>query len=198
MRRFLATAAVLGLIAGASGQARAELITFTETAIATGTLGGTPYINALITLTSTADTTAVTENSGFFSVINTSATVDVPLIGTAAFAPSSTTFDNQTFNPPAAGIASGGFSILDTFSATFGSYDLKSSIGPIVGPAFINSNEPFSTSMGDFIITSVSGDVTFTAVLQGAVPEPGTFGMAGTAVIVGLGASWYRKRRRIA
>ena len=197
MRRFLATAAVLGLIAGASGQARAELITFTETAIASGSLGGTPYINALITLTSTADTTAVTENSGFFSVINTSATVDVPLIGTAAFAITTTTFDNQTFVPPAAGISSG-ISILDTFSDTFGSYDLKSSIGPIVGPAFINSNEPFSTSLGDFIITSVSGDVTFTAVLQGAVPEPGTFGMAGTAVIVGLGASWYRKRRRIA
>jgi hypothetical protein len=88
MKRFLvfvamATAGILGSVA----PTEAALITYTETATASGTLGTTPFEDALITLTLTGDT------SGIFSpypqlpeaLMNPgTATIDIAGLGTAS------------------------------------------------------------------------------------------------------------------
>jgi hypothetical protein len=185
----------------AAGTSQASIIVVTETAIGSGSLGGTNFTNQLITMTSTYDTSAVAMTStGFFRVANTSASVTVAGIGTGSFSGSTTTFDNQTFSPPAAGIAdvATNASILDTFNNAFASYDLKSAIGPITGPAFINSGQSFATSAGAFIITSVPGNVTYTAAPPTTVPEPSTFAQAGIFGVMGLTGVWLRRKRAAA
>jgi hypothetical protein len=144
-------------------------IIYTEQAIASGTLGGTTFTDALITLMLDGDTGHVTGGSGFFTNTVGTFTVNVSGIGTATFTDSMDVFDNQLFAPPAAGFGLlGGGSVLDTFNTQFASYDLTTSIGPISGASFIRSDLVFGTTLGNLNIVS-AGNSTFTA---STVPEP--------------------------
>ena len=80
--------------------------------------------------------------------------------------------------------------ILDTVSASFATYDLTSSIGPVVGSGVINPGSSFPTSGGAFVLTSV-GESTFTAATS-AIPEPSTWAMMLIG-FAGLGYAGYRR-----
>ena len=193
MRTVLKAAFVLACCMMLAAFASATPITYTETAIASGSLGGVSFTDATVTLTMNGDTSDVAdEGGGFFQNIGT-LLLDVSGVGTATFtAGSYGVFDNQTFSPPAAGgFQLGNASILDTFDNTFATYDLTTAIGPITGGSFIRPDVTFSTSAGGFNLTS-AGDSTFTAVTS--VPEPGSMVLLGSG-LAGLAGMIRRFRK---
>ena len=82
--------------------------------------------------------------------------------------------------------------ILDSVSASFATYDLTTSIGPIVGSSEFDAGSSFPTTGGAFVLTSV-GDATFTAATS-AIPEPSTWAMMLIG-FAGLGYAGYRRAR---
>ena len=194
MRTVLKAAFILACCMMLAAFASATPITYTETAIASGSLGGVSFTDATVTLTMNGDTSDVAdEGGGFFQNIGT-LLLDVSGVGTATFTSGSYgVFDNETFSPPAAG----GFqfspnaSILDTFDNAFATYDLTTAIGPITGSSFINPGLGFATSAGTFILDS-AGDSTFTAVTS--VPEPGSMVLLGSG-LAGLAGMIRRFRK---
>jgi len=164
--------------------ATAGAISFTEQGQASGSLGGTNFTDALVTIVLIGDTTTVFTTSGSPGLYQDLgvATLSVAGIGSATFTDQMAAFDSQ--NVDWAGISD--YSHLDevtlvTINALFGSYALSSSIGPASGPAFIDSGDSFPTTAGSLILTSASNS-TFTA----ATPEPGSIG------VVCLGLIWLR------
>src|SRR5436190_71068 len=86
---------------------------------------------------------------------------------------------------PGAGIAStlvGSGSLLATFNSEFNTYDLKNSIGSIVGSSFVRPDLTFNTNQGGLNLSS-GGSSTFTAVV---LPEPASLTLLclGIAAIV--------------
>jgi hypothetical protein len=170
-------------------------VTYTEQAIASGTLGGSSFTSALVTIVFTGDTVNVTGGGGFFTNAVGIATVTVGGIGTATFTDSMEAFDNQIFGPPAAagiGDITVPGSVLDTFNTVFASYDLTSSIGPVPGGSFIRPDLTFGTTLGGLNISS-AGDSTFTAVVSSsATPEPTSLALVGLGSVAL--AAFRRKR----
>jgi hypothetical protein len=186
LKLFLSAAALVC----SAGMARATNITYSISAIAAGSLGGTDFRDELVTLTMNADTSSVTGGAGFFTIGGT-VQLSVAGIGNATFTDAMEVFDSQSF--PAAGfgdITAGPASVLDTIDNAFITYDLTTAIGPITNSNFINPGKSFATDAGAFIIDS-AGDATFTATTA-AAPEPVSMLLTG-AGLVGL-ALWRRKR----
>ena len=177
--------ASLALLLGA-GWANAATITYTESATASGSLGGTAFSGSLITLTFIGNSSNVAGSSGFFTNEVGTIAINIASLGaTANLTDVAQIFVNQTFSPPAAGFADAtvGFSILDTFDNAFGTYGLTTAIGPITDTNFINSGLGFATNHGTFVINS-AGNSTFTASLGSAsTPEPATIALLGIALL---------------
>jgi PEP-CTERM motif len=171
-------------------------ITYTEQATASGTLNGTPFTDATVLLTMNNNTTNVT--NGPPGLFFNQGTVTLSIGGGPAvtFTDPTHVFSNQN-SPAGVGFEDVGSSedILDTLSASFATYDLTTSIGPIVGSSVINAGISFPTTGGALVLTS-AGDATFTSVASetNAIPEPSTWAMMLIG-FAGLGYAGYRRAR---
>jgi hypothetical protein len=196
LKRFGLAVAVLGLVAGAVGRTEAALLIYTDQGTGSGSLGSTPFTDALVTVSFTGDTTNVISEAGFgFRNLIGTATVTVAGVGTATFTDSMEAFVNQPSLFAGIGDTTLGTSVLATdTSPLFATYDLKGPIGPISGTAFFNVDVSFPTTLGGFVLNSIPGDTSFTAT----VPEPASLILAGTAALMGLGSAWRHRKRATA
>jgi hypothetical protein len=191
---------MVGLVMTIAPSATAGLITYTETVTGSGSLGGTAFTDALITITATADTgNVMNAGPGILDVKNASTTLDVTGIGSGTFTGNMVTFVNQNVSPqtPAVGFAdlTVGADVLDTSNPAFATYDLTTPIGPVSGPSILSTGSTFGTTAGNFKLTATSGLVTFEATTQGAVPEPSTLILTSVG-FVGVLFSRFRHRAR--
>jgi hypothetical protein len=154
-------------------------ITYTEKAIGSGSLGGVPFTNADVVLTTNGDTvnigpsgpganfgpTTVGVSGGIpASFVNTAGVLASALLGPRPGQVPWVSFYEQ--RPEGAGFL--GSPILGTYSAAFATYQLATSIGPISGATrFFSGGMSFPTTNGDFILTSVAATSTFTATAVG-------------------------------
>ena len=177
--------AVVAALFCAVSPAHATTATYTESATASGTLDGTSFTDALVTITLTGDTSTVTSTalvgppwpSGLIEDAGT-ATVTVSGVGTDTFTDSMYVFD--TASAEAVGITDGTlkYDALDTYDPAFATYGLTTSIGPITDSDAINPGHPFNTEGGTLVLDSVpSFESTFTATV--ATPEPGSLLLLG-------------------
>jgi hypothetical protein len=174
--QFLLAATLMG------SAARAGQITFTMTADVTGTLGATPFTDALLTVTSVADTSGVFVTGGiFYELIATSSTVSI-----AGVTGSPATFTGATFweDPNGSGdilfgdaSGGGGFGcvaagcpILGFVNFSLASYQLNSPIGPISGNDFpvavFDAFENIPTSAGLLSVPQASNSTEVTSSLR--------------------------------
>jgi hypothetical protein len=176
------------------GTGRAGLITYTETATGSGSLGGTAFTDAMVTVTGTGDTANVTSSGGVFSNFITVTVTVAGIAGTATFTDSIRVFDV----PVATGAGFEDFTlmgdILGTISSPpFDTYDLKSAVGPVTNTAdSFGLNTAYPTTDGNFILNTIdNGTTTFTATT--GTPEPASLTLLGLGV---AGVAGYACRRR--
>ena len=169
-------AVVFGLASGGASAVRADIIKYTESFVATGTLGGQSFTDQAVTLTAFGYTTTFFSTPVVAFVDAITATVSIDGLATASFTDTVDVFD--FYDPSFGGIfgftdenSTTGGDILDVQASPFLTYGLTSPIGPIDGTFadLFSLNNPSGTSAGDLIFTSVADSVIVTAV---AVPEP--------------------------
>jgi hypothetical protein len=190
-------------------QAFAESITYTETAVASGSLGGIAFTNSLATLVAAADTNSVTTipNLPFvvWAVDNQSATISIAGLGIATFTGHTLTYDNpgEPGNPERVGIeggsvASTGFDILDVENSAFSSYRLNTPIGPLTGATSGGGGGVlfWGTTSGALTFDSFAGrTATFQAALRSsAVPESASLVMASLGLTAIVATAWWGRR----
>lgn len=191
----LCFAVLMFILSSLPQPARADTIVVTETTTASGSLDGTAFTDALLTLTLTGDTTNLNSATpGVFSIIGTGI-VSVAGIGNDAFTDQVDTVVTHDISGAGISDLTTNHLILFTLNSAFSTYGLTSSLGPLSGsgihnPAFII----FPTTGGSFDIDSI-GTVTYTAVVgTSAVPEPGSLLLLGAGFAGLLGA---RKRMAV-
>jgi hypothetical protein len=203
MKRILVVLAATGILGGI---ASAAPITYSLSTTATGTLGASPFTDALVTVTLTGDTSNVTAGPPPFTdvVVNPgSATVSVSGLGTGTFTDSivivDTLSDTTVLGGPAVLILdnTSGTGILLQTGSVFTSYDLRSSLGPITGTGGVASGSHmtpiFPTTAGDltWAVGQSLGTSTFTA---STVPEPASLTLFSVGLLGLTGLCLRRKR----
>jgi hypothetical protein len=154
-------------------------ITYTEEALASGSLGGTPFAFTDTTLVFMGDTTNVVNNmTGGQHISIGTATVTVAGIGTAAF-----TDSMDVFTGPGIGVVFGNLScgcvgfVMST--QTNNPPDLTTAFTVTGFPGQFNPALNSGTTLGFLNISNVNSDPTFTGTLTSAVPEPTSLSLLG-------------------
>lgn len=171
----------------------ADQIQYSELAITSGTLGSIHFDHAVMTLFAVSDTNAVTTSGPplFISRNHSEVFFNIGGVGSGEFTDPSMgvqaqyglgAFDYAGFVDFT--VDSG---LLLTYSAAFGGYELKTTIGPIVGPVYFDPSAIYGTTLGPLHITSIGDCVAtpctgiansvFTATV---IPEPSSLILLGT------------------
>ena len=195
--RRVALAAGFLMLMGPAARSQAGLITYTESAIGSGSLGGSAFADRSISVSLTTDTASIVDaGGGDFQTGDVLATVAVEGIGGGTL--TGFAFLNQSTGIFGIQGLTDTFSfldILDTKNPALATYDLMGPIGPITGSVLFGQGTHFPLSSGVFTLASISGDVTFQAVLSSStVPEPSSMVLG---VIAGLSALGYSRHRRL-
>jgi hypothetical protein len=195
MRLRLVTLVAAAAFATSSLAAFADTITYTESAIGTGSLGKTDFTNALVTITATGDTGSVVDKGGGVFVIILPVELTVEGLGSTMFT-DVIQFVSNNVGVAGVGDNTNGLGLLFTDNSVFTTYNLQSGIGPISGPSGFNAGSSFGTADGAFVTTSF-GTSTFEAVeASSSVPEPSTIAMFGTGLLGLAGAARRKVLRR--
>jgi hypothetical protein len=168
--------------------ATAETITYTETVTTSGNLDGTPFTDALVTLSLTGDTANIANTGGGNYDLKGTLTINVSGLASDALLDQAEVQVYQSV--PYAGFFADSAIVLFTHNSSFASYALATPIGPITGASTGYTGGAYNTvSGGAFYLAGPFNDdhpSTFTASVHGTVPEPGTFLLA----FGGLGIAW--------
>jgi hypothetical protein len=209
-------AAVLG---ASLSQANATTMTYTESAVVNGSLGGMAFYDANVTITTIADTANILtmpygSDSGSLHLLLGTTTASISGLGVATLlAVDGYQYGAYSITYPAyditweVGIArvnadfSAGKSILDNSELyASGQYTLSTPALFTAGRGSVQPDMPLSTDLGTLILTSFSpsgerklaGVTTFTATSFSPVPEPSEWAAISFAL---LGVVWLAKRR---
>jgi PEP-CTERM motif len=171
--------------------ASATPIQYTFSFTGAGTLAGNNFTARTVTFGFSSDTTQVSSSSGLFETPNgTPGTYSLAGLSSGSITSNVFVYDNQ--NVPDAGFyVSGSADFFDNLTLAYGTYDLKSAIGPIttVTPAALNASG-VATDGGQLIITSAR-DLSFTATVGSSTPEPASYSLIGLGMV---GLAWFGRR----
>jgi hypothetical protein len=184
------------------GQAKGGPITFIQTvANASGTLGGVPFNDVVLTFTSMADTTAVFQIQPLDYFVHTTSTVAVPGIGTATFTDPMYVFNHSTDQVSGFGDQAPGHSdiLQEVGPAFFSTYKLDSStvLFTLTDQTGGTASLSEATTLGGLIYSDPpQSTATFQATLGGiggSTPEPSSLVLLSVAA-AGVGLVAWRKR----
>ena len=194
MKKAISLAIALALLVTANSYAATIIFTYTSTG--SGNVGSTSFTNAPFTITQTADTASRVSFPGGFSIDAISASIAIGGAGNFSFTSGTRTFVN-IFGPEV-GFSRAGANGLDLIvgpkNAAFYTWDMLTSIGPIIGLAnFLQWQHPpdsVTTDGGTLLFSSVnSTPSTFTATIA---PEPS----AAVLACFGFGLLALRRNRQ--
>jgi hypothetical protein len=172
--------------------AHAVPITYSESAIASGNLGGQSFTNALVTTTGSADTNNIVSAPNEPSVTTPSAVVTIAGLGSFNFY-DPTEFVIYQYQGSLLGGVEDEVSedlILFNSNPAFATYNLETAIGPLTGAARFNPGLNYRLSGPDDLTLDEVSDATFQATTaSAATPElsslilfsTGLLGLAGAA-----------------
>ena len=177
-----------------AGLCLAETATYTETITASGMVGNTSFMNELLTLTATGDTSNIFESrtSPVTYQIPVTMTFSVQNGPSGTFLGSPDVFVNN-------GFGSAGFSvgadIVDVNNSVFGTYSLDDSLGEVSG-ADVDTGYTFSTTDGNFALRNANSarTATFSANVA-STPEPSSLVLSASGAL-GMVAVLKRRFRR--
>jgi hypothetical protein len=187
------------LIATFAGSAKATPITFTDKGMGSGSLAGKSFSDASFTISSMGDTTSRDSFAGGYFIDNITASIIIDGLGTLNFTTGTRIFVNNSAS--IVGFSRAGTNGADLFNgpidSSFSTWDMLSSIGPIVGTgSLMQWWSDIVTDKGVLAFNNGNSAVSFQATVGSAnpVPEPATMFLMFVG-LVGFAGTKLRRRK---